>query len=58
MRVIEDLGRNEQPLDNSIYGQALDRLVSGELRFEKLSEAEMEALTREGYGDSDFGRPI
>lgn len=55
-RVIEALQKGEIQLNQNIYDYALERLVAGELKYEKLTEAEMEALTREGYGEPSFGR--
>ena len=55
-RVIEALQKGEMQLNQNIYEYALGRLIAGELRYEKLTEAEMEALTREGYGEPAFGR--
>lgn len=55
-RLIEALQKGEIQLNQNLYDYALDRLVAGELKYEKLTEAEMEALTREGYGEPSFGR--
>ncbi|MEO0081683.1 MAG: hypothetical protein ABIL25_05235 [candidate division WOR-3 bacterium] len=55
-RVIEALQKGETQLNQNIYDYALGRLVAGELKYEKLTEAELEALTREGYGEPGFGR--
>ncbi len=53
-RVIDGLHKGEVQLTQNIYEYALGRLVHGELTYENLTEAEMEALTREGYGETGY----
>ncbi len=55
-RVIDGIQKGEIQTSENIYDHALAKLVAGEIKYEKLTEAEMEALTREGFGDSGFGR--
>jgi len=55
-RIIEALQKGETQMTQNIYEYSLARLIAGELKYEKLTEAEMEALTREGYGEPVFGR--
>jgi hypothetical protein len=54
-RVIDGLSKGDVQLSRNIYEHSLDRLVSSEIQYDKLTEAEMEALTREGYGEPGFG---
>ena len=49
---IEAQMRNENKILGNVYEDALRRLVETDLRYEKLTPAEIEALTREGYGES------
>jgi len=55
-RIIEALQKGEMQMTQNIHEYSLARLIAGELKYEKLTEAEMEALTREGYGEPVFGR--
>lgn len=56
-RVLDGVQRGEIQLEQNVYEYALRRMVGGDIKFEKLTEAEMEALTREGYGEPSFTRP-
>ena len=55
-RVIDAVQKGEIQFSGTIYDHALAQLVAGEIKYEKLSEAEMEALNREGLGETGFGR--
>lgn len=50
--VIESQPSGEGRMINDAYEQALKQLVQTDIRYEKLTPAEVEALTREGYGES------
>lgn len=54
-RVIEGLNKGELQPGRNIYEHSLERLVNSEINYEKLTEAEMEALTRAGYGETAYG---
>ena len=54
-RVIDALQKGETQIYKNIYEHSLERLIAGEIKFEQLTEAEMEALTREGYGEPSYG---
>jgi len=56
--IIEALQKGDIQLSRNLYEMAFERMVSGELKFDKLTEAEMEALTREGYAEPSFGRMV
>ncbi len=56
-RVIDGLHKGEIQLAENIVDHSLKLLLAGEIKYEKLTEAEMETLTREGYGSSGYGRP-
>ncbi|HDQ99545.1 MAG TPA: hypothetical protein ENN51_04580 [candidate division WOR-3 bacterium] len=49
---IEKQADGEKPLPGNVFENALKQLVETDLRYEKLTTAEVEALTREGYGES------
>ncbi len=53
-RLIDAMQKGEVQLNENVYDYALGRLIAGELKYEKLTEAEMEALTREGYGEPNL----
>ena len=57
-RVIDALQTGEMQVNQNIYEHALEALVAGDIRYERLTEAEIEALTREGYGDTAHNRPV
>jgi hypothetical protein len=56
-RVIDGLHKGDVQMSKNIYEHSLEMLVHDEIKYDKLSEAEMEALTREGYGEPGFGHP-
>ena len=56
-RLLDCLNRGELQMRENVYGASLGKLLAGEIKYETLTEAEMEAITREGYGDVGFGRP-
>jgi hypothetical protein len=49
---IEALMRGENQGKGNLYEHALKQLIDTELHYEKLTDAEVEALTREGFGES------
>jgi hypothetical protein len=51
-RDIEAAVRGESQLKGNVFEHALDLLISTDVKFEKLTEAEVEALTREGFGEA------
>jgi len=55
-RIIEALQKGEVQTTQNLFEVALKRLTDGELKFVKLTEAEMEALNREGYAEPSFSR--
>jgi len=55
-RFIEAQQKGEYHSEQDVHDAALGRLVAGELKHERLTEAEMEAINREGYGEPSFGR--
>jgi len=55
-RIIEALQKGEVQTTQNLYEVAMKRLTDGELKFVKLTEAEMEALNREGYAEPSFSR--
>lgn len=57
-RVIDALQRGELQMNQDIYDHSLEWLIAGKIKYERLTEAEMEALNREGYGEIGFPRPI
>ncbi len=57
-RVIDALQTGDIQINQNIYEHSLQALVAGEIRYEKLSEAEIDVLTREGYGDTSPNRPV
>ncbi|OYD17033.1 hypothetical protein CH330_01065 [candidate division WOR-3 bacterium JGI_Cruoil_03_51_56] len=54
--IIDGLQKGEIQLTRNIYEYALEKLVHGEIKYERLTDAEMKALTRESYNESYFGR--
>jgi len=54
-RVIEGLHRGEISLNQNIIEYSLQRLHAGEIKYRKLTEAEVQALTRESFGEPGFG---
>jgi hypothetical protein len=58
-KVLDAMNRGELQMRENMYSHSLGKLLDGEIKYEALTEAEMEAVTREGYGeDSGFGRPV
>ncbi len=57
-RLIEQMHRDEVRLTSSPYDQALERVLNGELKFAKLTEADIEALAREGFEEPVYRRPL
>lgn len=57
-RIIEGMQRDEIQMAQSPYEYALDRVVRGEVEYAKLTEADIEALAREGYDEPSFNRPM
>jgi len=55
-RVIDGMQRGEVQVAGNIYDHAMKKLIAGEINYEKLTEAEMEALNREGFGEPGFAR--
>ncbi len=55
-RIIEGLQKGDVQTTQNLYEVSLKRLTDGELKFEKLTEAEVEALNRETYAEPGFGR--
>ncbi|MFO7639009.1 MAG: hypothetical protein R6X14_06915 [bacterium] len=50
--IIETQTRGEGRLTDNVYEQALSKLVTTDLSYEKLTPAEVEAITREGFGEA------
>lgn len=57
-RLIEGMHKDEIQLARSPYDQALEAVLRGELKFGKMSEADIEALAREGFEEQPFRRPV
>lgn len=57
-RIIEGMLKDEIQMKQSPYECALDRVVRGEIEYAKLTEADIEALAREGYDEPSFNRPM
>jgi hypothetical protein len=57
-RIIEGMHKDEIQLSLSPYEYALERTMLGEVKYTKLTEADIEELAREGYEEPALGRPI
>jgi hypothetical protein len=57
-RFIEGMHKDEIRLTRSPYDEALEAVMRGDLKFAKLTEADIEALAREGFDEPVFRRPI
>jgi hypothetical protein len=56
-RIIENMQHEEVQLPQSPYEMALEKTLRGELTHAKLTEADIEALAREGFEEPSFNRP-
>jgi hypothetical protein len=50
--------KDEIRLSRSPYDEALEATMRGDLKFAKLTEADIEALAREGFDEPVFRRPL
>ncbi len=50
--------KDEIQMARSPYDQALEMVLRGELKFAKMSEADIEALAREGFEEQPFRRQL
>jgi hypothetical protein len=55
-RLIENMQHDEVQLPRSPYELALERTVRGELTHARLTDADIEALAREGFEEPSFSR--
>ncbi|MFO7675178.1 MAG: hypothetical protein R6X12_02505 [bacterium] len=49
---IEAQVRGESKIVGNVFEHSLRQLIEADLHYEKLTDAEVEALTREGYGEA------
>jgi hypothetical protein len=57
-RIIEGMHKDEVQLAQSPYEYALDRTTAGEVKWARLTEADIEALARETYEEPAMPRPF
>jgi hypothetical protein len=55
-RIIEGMHKDEIQLAQSPYEYALDKALAGEIKWAKLTEADIEALARESYDEPPISR--
>ncbi len=55
-RIIENMQHDEVQLPRSPYEIALERTVRGELAHARLTEADIEAMAREGFDEPGISR--
>jgi hypothetical protein len=57
-RLIEGMHRDEVQLAEDPYELALERTLNGEIKWAKLTEADIEALARATYEEPSMPRPF